>query len=420
MEDISCTSDETSIYKGENIQISRALLVPLFAAASLYLSSIEYLLPRPVPFFRFGLANIAILLAIHSFSLRDLCVLVILKVLGLGVLNGTIASYVFVFSLLGSSSGLILMYVISQVKTTHISLIGISVIGAMGSNMVQILCAIFYIFGRNAWIIAPYLFMLGIISGYIVGAIAQYFTLNSKFLPRILQSYITSKPLIKTPKKPTDSFIQKERLEIKPIILLICGIGTSIAYIASTSLIGRFIQVLIFFIAARCSAKRIKVLYFCMLIASVTCFALIIPDGKVLISLGSFRITQGALQNGLFRSLTLCGYVFLSLWCISPRLHIPGKVGTMLTTTLTFFYLLLEHVATHTRKTMNLLKKRKTSFTDYADNMIEQVLYIYERSHDEAPQDTNTYKDKHRSHSISLRYGIISMITTYLTFLLFQ
>ncbi len=397
-------------------KVSRALLVPLFAAASLYLSSIEYLLPRPVPFFRFGLANIAILVVLRHFTLRDLCILVMLKVLGLGILNGTIASYVFVFSLLGSLSGLMCMYTMSRLSSKHITLVGISLVGAVGSNAVQILCAVFYVFGSNAWIIAPYLLMLGIASGYVVGGIAQHFTNTSDLLPRLMQNYKPSEPLMEArAKKATNN---KGKVLSAPSALLICGIITSIAYIASSSLLTRCIQVLFFFLAAR-SVKRIKVLYFCTLIISVTCFALLIPNGKVLFSVGSFAITQGALHSGLFRALTLCGYVFLSLWCISPQLNLPGTVGSMLTKTLSFFYLFWEQVTTHPQHSGAQTQTKRT-LTNYAETMTKRVMSVYAESHTTARIRQQWQKTSSYARNVSWYYGVLSLIIAYASLLVFE
>ena len=49
--------------------------------------------------------------------------------------------------------------------------------------------------------------------------------------------------------------------------------------------------------------------------------------GKVLTTVSSFRITQGALFNGLHKSAVLVGMVFLSQTIVSYNIHIPGKAG---------------------------------------------------------------------------------------------
>ncbi len=63
----------------------------MLAALSLFMSTIEYLFPRPVPFMRLGLANLPVMLCLDLFDTRKsdgaaaFFLLVLLKVLGQGI-----------------------------------------------------------------------------------------------------------------------------------------------------------------------------------------------------------------------------------------------------------------------------------------------------------------------------------------------
>ena len=84
-----------------------------FSALCLFLSMIEYAIPKPLPFLRLGLANLPILLAFPKFRLKDIVLLVAIKTLGQGLISGTLFSYVFLFSAVGSSAaalGMGIMY----------------------------------------------------------------------------------------------------------------------------------------------------------------------------------------------------------------------------------------------------------------------------------------------------------------------
>ena len=164
-------------------------LLAFCIACSLFLSSIEYLFPRPVPFFRFGLSNIVILLILRDFKFFDILCMLILRVFAIGILHGTIASYVFLFSLSGALGSLCVQWTVIKVLKQRIGLLGISIIGSAISNAVQIACSVFFVFGLSSIIIAPYLLLLGFISGAIVGWIAEYYYRNSKFLPLLYQHY---------------------------------------------------------------------------------------------------------------------------------------------------------------------------------------------------------------------------------------
>jgi heptaprenyl diphosphate synthase len=164
-------------------------LTAFMGALCLFFSTIEYLFPKPVPFFRLGLANIPIIVSLRFFSPKYVLLLVLLKVLGQGLINGTLASYVFLFSAAGSLSSALFMLIADRLGGSRISLIGVSVFGAVASNVVQIWLSVTFIFGLSAWIIAPVFLSLGVASGFFVGLFAQQFFTKSKWLARIKDVY---------------------------------------------------------------------------------------------------------------------------------------------------------------------------------------------------------------------------------------
>jgi len=87
---------------------------------------------------------------------------------------------------------------------------------------------------------------------------------------------------------------------------------------------------------------KVLVLPSILVTAGIVLFALLSPFGKVLFQIGSFRITQGALENGLHKSGILAGMVFLSQFAVSPKLHFPGRIGRFLESMFTVFGQLTE------------------------------------------------------------------------------
>ncbi len=162
----------------------RQNVMAVFGALCIFFSAIEFLLPRPAPFFRLGLSNIPILLALDFMSFGQLCLLLSLKIIGQGLLNGTLSSYVFLFSLAGSVASLLVMYPLHRGLGQRVSLLGIGCAGALASNAVQVLLSIFFIFGPGSILIAPLLLGLGTLSGSLVGALAQAYKNRSQWLPR--------------------------------------------------------------------------------------------------------------------------------------------------------------------------------------------------------------------------------------------
>ena len=173
-------------------QYEKLELIAFMGALCLFFSTIEYLFPKPFPFFRLGLANLPVLITIKLFSPGYVLLLVLLKVLGHGLINGTLASYVFLFSSAGSFSSAIVMLASWYLFRNHISLVGVSVFGALASNAVQIFLSVTFIFGRSAWIIAPPFMTLGAFSGLAVGLFAARFAEQSRWLAAVRDYYAPS------------------------------------------------------------------------------------------------------------------------------------------------------------------------------------------------------------------------------------
>lgn len=164
-------------------------MVAFMGAICLFFSTLEYLIPKPVPFFRLGLANLPVLLSLAIFTPGDVLLLVTLKVVGQGLVNGTLASYVFLFSLAGSFASAGVMLAAYRVGGRLISLVGVSVAGALASNVVQTALSVTFIFGQNAWVIAPLFLAIGVGSGLVIGIVAQRFSIRSRFLAQMGERY---------------------------------------------------------------------------------------------------------------------------------------------------------------------------------------------------------------------------------------
>ncbi|MBN2659325.1 MAG: Gx transporter family protein [Spirochaetales bacterium] len=158
-----------------------AHMVAMLAAFCMFFSMIEYLIPKPLPFMRLGLANLPILIALFLLSDRKILLLIFLKVLGQGLVNGTLFSYIFLFSAAGTLCSGTAMLLIFKAAGKRVSLIGICLAGALVSNMVQLVLARFFIFGRSAFIIGPPFLIIGTVSALILGFFAERFVEQSKW-----------------------------------------------------------------------------------------------------------------------------------------------------------------------------------------------------------------------------------------------
>ncbi len=154
------------------------LLITL-AALSLFLASLEFLFPKPIPFMRLGLANIPLLLSLPLFNWKQFSVLILIKVLGQGIINGTLLSYPFFLSLTGTYSSGIVMYTLYKYWSQKISMVGISLMGSFCSMISQSTLAVFFILGIHAWPIVLTLLWIAIASGLIIGVFTLRFMQSS-------------------------------------------------------------------------------------------------------------------------------------------------------------------------------------------------------------------------------------------------
>ena len=157
-------------------------LVAFLGALCLFLSTIEYLIPKPIPFLRVGIANLPILLAVDLLPVPAILAVIFLKVVGQGLVSGTLVSYVFLFSAAGSFASGFAMLAARRLFGQKVTLVGVGVLGALFSNSAQIVLARVLIFGEGAWLIAPPFLALGTATAALLGLFAERFRKRSRWL----------------------------------------------------------------------------------------------------------------------------------------------------------------------------------------------------------------------------------------------
>ena len=301
----------------------------------LFLSAIEYLIPKPLPFMRIGLANLPLLLALNLLGPKDFFLLVTIKILGQGIISGTLFSYVFLFSVAGTLSSAALMYVLRRLAgERYLGYAGIGCAGAMTSNAVQLVLARYCIFGPALRYMIPPFLVSGFASGIILGLLCEYFCRRSRWYAFIQSgdsSALSSKNSGQAPQNgvtatlPSSAFSRFNAEE-----LFVTGLLMALIFIFSRSLPLRTVQLLFFYLLARLSGKKINLLITLIIMAGIVFFNLLSPYGKILFSIGPLHITQGALLGGLDKAINLEGLLILSRACIRSDLGLPGTIGSLL------------------------------------------------------------------------------------------
>jgi len=146
----------------------------MLLSISVVLALIESFVPifsGIAPGVKLGLANIVIVFAIYYLSVKDAIYISILRVILMGILRTGLFSISFFFSLSGALLGLLLMYLAKNIS--KMSVVGVSVVGAIGHSVGQILIAVIFLSNINIFYYLPVLLISSVITGLMVGVISN-------------------------------------------------------------------------------------------------------------------------------------------------------------------------------------------------------------------------------------------------------
>jgi heptaprenyl diphosphate synthase len=317
--------------------------IALLGALCLFLSTLEYLIPKPLPFIRIGLANLPLMAALDLLPPRRFALLVLIKITGAGIVGGTFFSHVFVFSLSGSIVSALVMYGLRQIYPTkpsnrRLSLAGIGAAGALCSTGIQLFLARFLIFGGGVQYLIPPFLAVSLITGCALGLFCEYFCRHSRWyrgMPPDAEPAVFAAPSPPLPRMPeARRRLRQNRWDqrFNPSELVIAGFAALLLFLLNPSTPGRFLQFLFFWFCAWASGKKNNPLITISVIAGIVLVNLLAPYGRVLAAIGPLHITEGSLIDGLRKGITLEGLLMLSAAVIrgksfsgaSPETGIPA------------------------------------------------------------------------------------------------
>ena len=143
----------------------------LLTAVAIVLGYFEYLLPvTGIPGVKLGLANTVLLYALYLIDVPSAMLLMFLKVGLSGLLFGGPAAML--YSLAGGVLSLIVM--ILARKSKGLSIVGVSVLGAVSHNIAQMVVACFVVETRAILAYLPILLFAAAVTGTLTGLIARY------------------------------------------------------------------------------------------------------------------------------------------------------------------------------------------------------------------------------------------------------
>lgn len=261
--------------------------IAYLGALTLLFSYAEMLLPRFTPFFRIGLGNIAILLA---FDLNPLSfmLLTLIKAFASSLMAGTLFSPFFLISLGQSFFSGMMMYLLARLnrkcKNKLLSLYGISILGSAVSALIQIFLSTLYL-GKGTYSLLGPMLLFSLFSGIITA----FFSL-----------------ILHIPEQ-APNLIRKESVEKKqPVLLLaLLILSASAAIFMIKNLIILSLALILALILQLISGRKIYIFPHISLWIFVVISTLFIPNGEVLIKIGTFSITKGSLIMGITKALKL-------------------------------------------------------------------------------------------------------------------
>lgn len=142
----------------------------LFSGAAILLGYVESLIPifAAVPGMKLGLANLAILLVLYQYGLREAVAVQVVRILVIGFLFGNLFSIV--FSMAGGMLSLLVMWILKRIG--GFSMIGVSVAGGLAHNIGQICMAAMVVENFRIFYYLPILMVSGVITGVLIGILS--------------------------------------------------------------------------------------------------------------------------------------------------------------------------------------------------------------------------------------------------------
>ena len=153
--------------------VNQMTLCAILISMALVLSYIEHFIPLqmiiPLPGIKLGLANVVTLMALFFLGPRSAFTILILRCILGSVFGGGISGLA--FSMTGGILAMTVMCIFKQCK--GISVYGVSILGAAGHNIGQILVAILVMGSVYVVGYLPYLLIVSVFTGLATGGICS-------------------------------------------------------------------------------------------------------------------------------------------------------------------------------------------------------------------------------------------------------
>lgn len=157
--------------------LKRTCILSMLLAMAIVLNMVETLIPIFIPGVKLGLANIIILIMLYKFKPTEALIVNLLRIIIVGLIRSTLLSPTFLMSLTGGILSYLLMLLFSRGKI--FSPIGVSVLGAVGHTVGQIVIAIILLDTTAFVYYLPLIAILSVFTGVFSGMLARAYLKRS-------------------------------------------------------------------------------------------------------------------------------------------------------------------------------------------------------------------------------------------------
>ena len=157
--------------------LKRTCILSMLLAMAIVLNMVETLIPIFIPGVKLGLANIIILIMLYEFKPTEALIVNLLRIIIVGLIRSTLLSPTFLMSLTGGILSYLLMLLFSRGKI--FSPIGVSVLGAVGHTVGQIVIANILLDTTAVVYYLPLIALLSVFSGVFSGILARAYLKRS-------------------------------------------------------------------------------------------------------------------------------------------------------------------------------------------------------------------------------------------------
>lgn len=160
------------------VRVRRNTHLALLVAMATAIHTVEAAVPTPLPWMKFGFANILTITAISLYGFRAGMTVAFLRIMVGSLIIGSFLTPSFFIGLSGGIASAVVMGASYKLFGGIFSLVGISVLGAYASNLAQI-TTVYFLFIRHTeiFMLLPVFLGFGLVTG-IMNGIGSEFLVN--------------------------------------------------------------------------------------------------------------------------------------------------------------------------------------------------------------------------------------------------